>query len=986
MKSNSKAPKKLKVFTANADVLTKDKMAELRRDAKAEQPDIIAISEVKPKNYEKVRTLAEYKIKGYTPEPINIDTKETGRGMIIYINEALCYTRVPLDKILEKNEYPEEAIAIEMKLKDDKKLLFCLFYRSPNSPPENDKRLRNMIRKLSNGFEYVQKCFVGDGNYPNINWETCSTLHDRLDNDFEFIECLRDSYLHQHVVKPTRARGTDTPHVLDLVMTDDEHNIEKLSIGAPLGRSDHAVITFDLICEPEEAPPKIIPQYDKGDYKAMKDMLDIDWPTILDEHRGDANSQWTVFEQKYREAEKECIPRKIIKTGTKCFSHPLDSKTLAKKRKKYHLWRRFLETTDGQIYTEYKRVSNQLRNLTRKCGISHEKDIASKAKTQPKYVWQHINNLRTVKSKIPDLYWDDDEDPNNMARTDHEKADRLADFFSSVMTHETDGVWELYDKPEIKHDLKIEINEDIVMKKLEKLNVSKSPGPDTIHPRVLKELKKTLVVPLTIIFQTSLETCVVPDSWKIAHISAIFKKKDKNVAGNYRPVSLTSVVCKLMESIIRDSMVDYMKKNDLFTDKQFGFIGGRSTVLQLLKCLDKWTDILDRGGVVDVVYCDFQKAFDTVPHKRLLHVLNHYGIPDPVLGWVKAFLSNRKQRVFVNGVPSSWHDVISGIPQGSVLGPVLFVIFINTIVDVIDYVDSALFADDTKLSNGIFSPEDRLPLQIDLNNIGDWSDESLLKFHPGKMIAMRLALAFRSYDLDPPYYSMKGTHIKVEREETDLGVIIDDNLTFQSHMQAKISKANSIMGLIRRSFQYLDNDMFRMLFTALVRPHVEYANAVWAPSLLKDITAIENVQRRATKCLYGMKDLSYEDRLRLLDLPTLRYRRYRGDMIECFKITHNLYDPAASAGLLPMAPPSGLRRHKYHIERQDYKYEIRKNFFSLRVENQWNHLPDSVVNAKTVKCFEGSLDRMWKAHAPEVLYDIDCDLNGITSSRTVRYY
>ena len=986
MKSKGNSPKRLSIMTTNADVLTKDKLAELRRDAKNEKPDIIAVSEVKPKNYEKMRTLAEYKIKGYLPEPLNIDNKVVGRGMLVYINEALSYTRIPLDKSLAKNENPDEAIAIEIKLKGDKKLLFCAFYRSPSCLPENDKKLRNMIRKLSNGFDFALKCFVGDGNYPDINWETCTTNNNKIDDAFEFIECLRDSYLHQHVTKPTRARGSNTPHVLDLVMTDDDRNVEKLSIGAPLGRSDHAVITFDLVCEPEEPPPKIIPQYDKADYEGMKDMLDIDWKQILDQHQGDVNSQWTVFEQKYKEAEERFVPRKIVHTGKKTFSHPLDRKTLEKKRKKYHLWKRFLETADGEIYTEYRRCSNQLRALTRKCGISHEKNLASKAKTQPKYVWQHINNLRSVKSNIPDLYMSDDEDPNNMAKTDKEKADRLAEFFSSVMTHETDGVWDLANKPEIKHELEIEITEAKVMKKLNKLNPSKSPGPDTIHPRVLKELKEVIVVPLTIIFRTSLETSTLPDTWKIAHISAIFKKKDKNVAGNYRPVSLTSVVCKLMESIIRDSLVDYMKKNALFTNKQFGFIGGRSTVLQLLKCLDRWTDILDRGGVVDVVYCDFQKAFDTVPHKRLLHVLNHYGVTDPILGWIQAFLSDRKHRVLVNGVPSSWHDVISGIPQGSVLGPVLFVIFINTIVDVIEYVDSALFADDTKLSEGIFSSDDSLPLQIDLNNIGDWSDDSLLRFHPGKMIAMRLALAFKSYDLDPPYYSMKGTHIKVVKEETDLGVVIDDNLTFHSHMQTKISKANSIMGLIRRSFQYLDKDMFKMLFTALVRPHVEYANAVWAPSLKKDIEAVENVQRRATKYLPGLQDLSYEQRLRLLDLPTLRYRRYRGDMIECFKITHDLYDPAASAGLLPMAPPSTLRRHDYHIEKQDYKYDLRKNFFSLRVTNQWNNLPDQVVAAKTVRCFEGLLDRMWKANAPEVLYDFECDLTGITSSRTVRYY
>ena len=131
-------------------------------------------------------------------------------------------------------------------------------------------------------------------------------------------------------------------------------------------------------------------------------------------------------------------------------------------------------------------------------------------------------------------------------------------------------------------------------------------------------------------------------------------------------------------------LVDYMKKS-LFSNKQFGFIQGRSTVLQMLKVLDKWTEILDQGGCVDVVYCDFMKAFDTVPHARLAKVLDHYGIQDPILSWIQAFLSGRKQRVLVNGVASSWHDVISGIPQGSVLGPILFVIFINTMVDVIEF-------------------------------------------------------------------------------------------------------------------------------------------------------------------------------------------------------------------------------------------------------------------------------------------------------------
>ena len=188
---------------------------------------------------------------------------------------------------------------------------------------------------------------------------------------------------------------------------------------------------------------------------------------------------------------------------------------------------------------------------------------------------------------------------------------------------------------------------------------------------------------------------------------------------------------------------------------------------------------------------------------------------------------------------------------------------------------------------GIFDSADNLLLQEDIDNISVWSDSSLLKFHPDKTSIMRIAL--RDYDHVPDYY-MKGRHLKLSNEEKDLGVSIDSKLNFENHMQAKINKANSIMGVIRRTIEYLDYETFKLLFTALVRPHLEYANAVWSPFLKKHITAIENVQRRATKYLPGLRDLSYEERLKIVNLPTLAYRRYRGDMIETFKITHGMYD------------------------------------------------------------------------------------------------
>ena len=160
------------------------------------------------------------------------------------------------------------------------------------------------------------------------------------------------------------------------------------------------------------------------------------------------------------------------------------------------------------------------------------------------------------------------------------------------------------------------------------MKISKSAGPDGVHPRVLNELQVVIAKPLTMIFCTSVNTGTLPQAWKEANNSAIFKKGCKHVSGNYRPVSLTSIACKLLESFIRDALIQYMKDNHLNSRKQFGFLTGRSTVLQLLQVMDKWTEILDRGGCVDVVYCDFQKAFDTVPHRRLLTVLEYYGIMD----------------------------------------------------------------------------------------------------------------------------------------------------------------------------------------------------------------------------------------------------------------------------------------------------------------------------------------------------------------------
>ena len=192
---------------------------------------------------------------------------------------------------------------------------------------------------------------------------------------------------------------------------------------------------------------------------------------------------------------------------------------------------------------------------------------------------------------------------------------------------------------------KIEITEDLVLKKLLKLKTSKSGGPDGFHPRVLVETAHTLAKPLCSLFKKSIEESKLQQDWKVGNITPLFKKGDKKIAGNYRPVSLTSVICKVLESVVRNSIVTHMIKHKLFNDKQHGFVPGRSCITQLLLVLDKWTELLDAGDPIDVVYLDFAKAFNTVPHLRLLEKLKSYGIGGEVYNWIKDFLHNRKQRV-----------------------------------------------------------------------------------------------------------------------------------------------------------------------------------------------------------------------------------------------------------------------------------------------------------------------------------------------------
>ena len=546
-------------------------------------------------------------------------------------------------------------------------------------------------------------------------------------------------------------------------------------------------------------------------------------------------------------------------------------------------------------------------------------------KTNPKKFWKYINQRTKTSSGIADL---EDIATGRLTSNEKEKAEILATFFTSVFTQERTQEMPKIQKGKFKEEIShCIINREDVQKKLKSLNPNKSLGPDRLHPRILKELHSVLDKPLAILYQNTLKQGKIPDEWKHAIVTAIFKKGDKRKPNNYRPVSLTCIICKIIESIVRDKIMDHMKNNNLFSNKQFGFLDGRSTVLQLLTVLDKWTKIIDEGGKIDCVYFDFKKAFDKVPHQRLIYKAEQYGIKGEIINWIKSFLNSRTQQVVINGESSECKDVTSGIPQGSVLGPLLFVIFINDLPDQVKS-DMYLFADDTKVFRRISTKEDKEILQEDINEMLKWADKWQLEFHPDKCVKMSI----NNKECENRTYKMNDITLKNVKQEKDIGVIVDDQLKFEDHMYEKIKKANNMMGLIRRSFMHLDKEMFLNLYKALVRPHLEYANVIWHPTKMKDITAIENVQRRATKYLPSLKDLSYEERLQKLKLPTLRYRRLRGDLIETYKLMTGKYDYEL-VDFMPKQHDSSsslpTRGHHLKLYRQRAEKNLRNNFLSL---------------------------------------------------------
>ena len=538
-------------------------------------------------------------------------------------------------------------------------------------------------------------------------------------------------------------------------------------------------------------------------------------------------------------------------------------------------------TNQGKI-----RIKRQLLETECNIAASHleerkreEEKAVCQIRKNPKYFYAYARSKATIKTTVGPFVIDKRQIDNPK-----EKAETLRKQFESVFIRDNDEMSVEEDLPNVPLMSNITFSEEDIVNSIKELRPHAAAGPDEVPAVLLKNCIASLKMPIKLLWETSLQKGEIPKILKSGLISPIYKGGDRSLPQNYRPVSLTSHITKIFEKIVVKYINEFLTSNNLFNENQHGFRNGRSCLSQLLAHQNLIIEGLEDGWDVDVIYLDFAKAFDKVHHGILIRKIKEIGIRGKVLNWLKAFLSNRVQNISVEGTLSEESHVISGVPQGTVLGPLLFLIHISDINKEVRNSRVSSFADDTRILKIIKEPSDRSILQEDLNVVYDWSKNNKMQFNDSKFEMIRYTL--RGEQTTSPYLAPDSTIIEQKSQIKDLGVSLNNDVTFSGNICEKVSCAKRKTGWILRTFTSRDKVTMLTLLKSLVIPQVEYCCQLWNPNKISEIQSIEYIQKSFTKKITGMNDKNYWERLKALNLYSLERRRERYIVIYVWKIVN----------------------------------------------------------------------------------------------------
>ena len=884
-------------------------------------------------------------------EPFRKDRQDGYGGIALYVKENIpCKLRPDLDVNGLENLWIEVSLL-------SKKILVGIVYRPPNSGSHVIDLIENNIETaLDAGINNVILC--GD-----FNLDYNSNCSRKLKQILELYNC------NQLIAEPTHFTENSSS-TLDLIITNTADSVHIAGVGENIldttVRYHCPVFAVFKFQKPKfKSFQRRIWKYEDGNYDELRNkFLNFDWETCkslnVDEYADNVSN--VIFK-----TAEECIPNKIITVKP---NEPLwinsRIKSLIRKRKRcYRKYKKY--PTDLNI-SKYKTLRNDVVKLIKSAKHSYYSNLSNQIlnnNTSSKDFWKITKLIMGKKHEsIPPIDYN-----GSLCYDNNVKADLFNQFFQSQsqLDDSSKQVPLIYVPNEKLNDFVI--TQEEVEDSLKMLNTSKAMGPDNIHPRVLKEASACLAKPLSDLFNYSLEHSVYPSSWKCANVIPIHKKSDRKIVSNYRPVSLLSIVGKVMERIIHKHVYNFLLATNYLTPFQSGFRPGDSTTNQLIFMYNSFLKAVDQGKEVRTVFCDISKAFDRVWHKGLIEKLKGAGITGNLLRWFSNYLNDRKQRVVIAGSISDWLKINAGVPQGSILGPILFLIYINDIVSSIS-TNINLFADDTSLH--IIVGQADLSAELlnnDLKLIHEWAQTWLVSFNPSKTESLLISKKTHP-PVHPPLY-MNDVMIKTVTEHKHLGITFSNNCNWQSHIDSILAKAWTRVHILRKLKFLLDRKSLEKLYLSFIRPILEYSDIVWDNCTQSQANDIERVQTEMARIVTGCTKLVSNDKLyRECGWEKLSLRRYKHKLIKFFQMFHKL-TPEYLQDLVPSSVGSSVEyrlRNSNNIQPIACRTNIYANSFLPSVIHDWNKLPDEIRNNPSLKSFKQFLNKDYK-ETPKRYYE-----------------
>ena len=776
-----------------------------------------------------------------------------------------------------------EVCSVLLKLSRNTDVIIICAYRPPRADTTYQTNLCKYIIDIVDKYPEKIVCCFGDFNLPDIDWENGSVISHRypLDINELALNMSTECGFSQLVNFPTRGSN-----ILDLFFTSHPSFVEQC---IPLTEiSDHCAIsvTMKLSITYQKSIGYKVYQWNRANLQEMKKIMMEFSSKLTQDYSVDTPVEvlWSLFHNKVLSLINTFVPSKIRHANNHkpWITHKI-------KQLRRHKQKAYNKARQTNLLLHWTKFKDLKREMQRECRSSYNKYMSdiihdSYVNSKKKRLYSYIKSLRKDYCGVPTLQKDGVRHDENQA-----KARILNQYFSSVFTNDE----HLQPPPDLgpspyPNIPNIEISCEGITHLLNDLDPTKSHGPDEVPARFLKLMAAEISPSLRLLFSASLHQGSIPQVWKQAIVTPLFKKGDRSNPSNYRPISLTCICCKVLEHIVHTNIMSHFSMHNVLSESQFGFRKNHSAELQLIKTSHDFAVCLNNQGQTDAVLLDFSKAFDKVPHHLLLTKLQHYGIRGSIWNWITDFLHNRTQRVVCGGATSKPTNVTSGVPQGSVLGPLLFLAYIN---DISTNLSSScrLFADDCILYREINTPTDAKILQEDLKKLELWEETWGMKFNIEKCMILTITLKHNPHISE---YTLHGKKLTSVTNAKYLGINFDSKLTFNHHVNSVCQKANNTLAFLRRNLRRCHQRVKLDAYKIFVLPILNYAATVWSPHSQCYIHKLEAVQKRAARFIVSdYRRLSSITRiLNSLKLKSIVYQHTRLCLLTFYKIVNHLVE------------------------------------------------------------------------------------------------